>query len=85
MGGIAGSLLQLFPVNTKNKSNNNRQQRIQQPYHGKFNRKRVIDLSKWRRMGVEMGMEMKVGAAWSGSEREGFVGSLANCHQIIIS
>jgi len=32
---------------------------------GKFNRKRVIDLSKWRGMGVEMGvemvMEMKVG------------------------
>jgi len=34
---------------------------------GKFNRKRVIDLSKWRGMGVEMGvgmgMEMKVGRA----------------------
>lgn len=81
---------QLFLVNTL-QHQRQQQQQWNNTSHGKFNRKRVIDLSKWLEGG---GLCEEDGGGegtreWAcvaeAEHSQGFVASLASCHQIIIS
>lgn len=89
-GGGARQPGQLFLVNTLQQQQQ-QQQQWNNTSHGKFNRKRVIDLSKW----LEGGGLCEERGGGEGKEEwacvaeaehsQGFVASLASCHQIIIS